>query len=72
MFNFFSIGTSDSWDRPHEFRPERFLEEEKALADGFMNADLKPTPESCARDRAATSADRLQRIIIVTARDRSA
>jgi cytochrome P450 len=46
MFNFFSLGTSDSWDRPHEFRPERFLEEEKALADGFMNADLKPTPES--------------------------
>jgi cytochrome P450 len=47
MFNFFSMGiNTECWDRPLEFRPERFLEEEKAFANGFLDAELKPTVES--------------------------
>jgi len=47
MFNFYSMMMdSKCWKRPEEFRPERFLEEEKDFIGGFLDAEMKPTVES--------------------------
>lgn len=36
----------DAWKNPEIFRPERFLEEEKHLARGFMDGEMKPDKAS--------------------------
>lgn len=41
MFNLYAVNHNPKyWKKPEEFRPERFLEEEKGLTKYFLNAEL--------------------------------
>merc|ERR1719221_356133 len=47
MINWHAMGMDAKvWKKPEEWRPERWLEEEKALDQAFFNGDVKPTKES--------------------------
>lgn len=41
FFNFYSLHHNEKlWNKPEEFRPERFLEEERALLDTILHAEM--------------------------------
>lgn len=47
MINWFAMGMDPSvWKKPEEWRPERWLEEEKDLDQAFFNGEVKKTKES--------------------------